>query len=281
MRFKIFCLIWCLFGTKTVFSQTDSLWTLEGIANITVCLYQPIDNSQFVGGTGVVINQAGKYYLITAAHIAKTILVDAKVGFMVTGSSPIEIEFSALKSNKSKWTNHPVADIAIIELVAPNKLMEQRLAQHSFPSTLISKQKETVPLETPITFLGYTIFDFTFKPLLSPYRGPAVTAPVELRPVISTYPNFAPDVFVSRLAKDELLERKRFDNNKLSLFYYLDCQSKKGSEGSGVFYSTKSQTGQTGKTQLIGIMHGTPTEKKLPQFATVTPSFYIWDLLNQ
>lgn len=66
-------------------------------------------------------------------------------------------------------------------------------------------------------------------------------------------------------------------------FYYLNIPSIQGMSGGGVYNGLLgygNRYGGDGKTYMLGIMHGTKGDNTGGKLAVVTPSYYIWDLLN-
>jgi hypothetical protein len=238
------------------YSQRDSLWSQDEISNVTVFLYQKTSDTSGKSGSGTIISHNGKYFLLTANHVAKEMRNDAKLVFRVSGDKPGIIDLLVLtKNHKLNWTNHSIADLSLIELTAVNKDIEQRLQQWAFPSYLIYGGKETASKDVDITFLGYPLVDLQLE-------------------------HFSPLIFTSHLASG-LITQARYDTKTKCTFFYLDLPSMQGCSGSGVYYSVKKAMFIGGnKTILLGVVHGTAGDNTGGKLAAITPSYYIWDILK-
>ncbi|MBX2932013.1 MAG: hypothetical protein KF781_08720 [Chitinophagaceae bacterium] len=238
------------------YAQRDSLWSQDDISNVTVFLYQEISDMSAQSGSGTIINHNGKYFLLTANHVAKEMRNDAKVVFRIAGDKPGIVDLLALsKTHSLKWTTHPIADLSLMELATTNKEIEQRLKEWSFPSYLIYGGRETAPKDVDITFLGYPLLDLQLE-------------------------HFSPLIFTSHLASG-LITQRRADTKTKCTFFYLDLPSMQGCSGSGVYYSVKKAMFIGGnKTIFLGVVHGTQADNTGGKLAAITPSYYIWDILK-
>lgn len=249
-------LFFLLLATKFSFCQTDSLWNLDGVSNVTVMLYQKISDTNGVNGSGTVINYNGRYFLLTASHVAKQMKADANVVFRLNGDKPGIIGLLLLtKSHKLDWAYHPIADLATIELTTSDKNVEQRLKQWSFPASQIYDNTDLPKKEADLTFLGFPRIDLDLQ-------------------------HFSPLTFNSHLSSG-LITQLRYDTKTKCNFFYLDIPSMQGCSGSGVYFSVSKAMYFGGNvTIFIGVVHGTATDDTGGKLATITPAFYIWDLLK-
>ncbi|MFE3870153.1 hypothetical protein ACFX5F_02835 [Flavobacterium sp. ZS1P70] len=254
-----FCL---LFFNLTAFSQSvrmekDSLWTIDEISNMSVYLYQKVTDTSGIGGTGTIINHNKRYFLLTANHVAKEMKLNSQIVFRITGDKPIILNLSLFTPNhKIDWINHNEADLSIIELLPFNNDVQKRFDESSFSSKFIYKGQDTLPRDNDVTFFGYPLLDLDLK-------------------------HFSSLSFTAYLASG-LITNKRYDTKSKCTFYYLDQPSMQGASGGGVFCSVKKAMYMgSGRTLLIGVVHGTAGDNTGGKLAAITPSFYIWDLLNK
>ena len=249
----LFVVFGCSFSS---YAQRDSLWSQDDISNVTVFLYQKTSDTSGTSGSGTIINHNGKYFLLTANHVAKEMRSDAKVVFRVAGDKPGIIDLLVLtKTHTLSWINHPIADLSLVELAAVNTDIEQRLNQWAFPSYLIYGGKEAASKDVDITFLGYPLVDLQLE-------------------------HFSPLIFTSHLASG-LITQTRADTKTKCTFFYLDLPSMQGCSGSGVYFSVRKAVFIGGdKTILLGVVHGTTGDNTGGKLAAITPSYYIWDILK-
>lgn len=242
--------------STTSYGQRDSLWSQDDISNVTVFLYQKTSDTSAKSGSGTIISHDGKYFLLTANHVAKEMRNDAKVVFRISGDKPGIIDLLVLsKTHSLNWTSHPIADLSLMELSTTNKDIEKRLKEWSFPSYLIYGGKDAAPKDVDITFLGYPLLDLQLE-------------------------HFSPLIFTSHLASG-LITQTRADTKTKCTFFYLDLPSMQGCSGSGVYYSVKKAMFIGGnKTIFLGVVHGTQGDNTGGKLAAITPSYYIWDMLK-
>ena len=231
----------------------EPLWNQEQITYPTVLLYQKISNTLAKVGSGTVVVNNGRYYIITASHLAKEMKSDAKVIFRLKGDKPdIANLLSISKEGSTKWKHHPVADIAMVELNQKNKTIPEGYA---FPAEQIYSGKELPNHEADLTFLGFPMIDLEME-------------------------HFSPLIFTGYLASG-LITQLRFDTKTKCNFFYLNNPSIEGCSGSGVYFSVKKAFYMGGKkTLMIGIVHGTKGDSTGGKLAAITPSYYIFDLFK-
>lgn len=231
----------------------DALWDEEKISNATVLLYQNPNN----GGSGTIIKGNGKYYLLTASHVAKNMKNDAKIVLRLKGDKPgIYDLLSNVKDKSLNWKHHTIADIAMIELEPTNISIKNLFDEYAFPIEQISGGKNLPTRAADLTFLGYPIVDLEME-------------------------HFSPLMFTGYLSSG-LITQLRYDTKTKCNFYYLNVPSIQGCSGSGVYFSVKKKGMYYGgiSTLLIGIMHGTHGDNTGGKLAAVTPTYYINDLLK-
>lgn len=237
-------------------AQPIKLWDLDGLSDSTVLLYQQIDNTKASSGSATIISFRQKFYLLTASHVAKDLKNDAKVIIRLDGDKPKIINLIENSNNKSIiWTHHPIADLAILELNIIDKEFLQKATKWAFPSEQIYNQKDLPSRDADLTFLGYPRIDLQME-------------------------HFSALTFSAYLASG-LLTQNRYDTQTKCNFYFLNVPSMQGCSGSGVYFSVKKAMFFGGDaTLLIGIVHGTAGDDTGGKLATITPSYYIWDILK-
>lgn len=229
----------------------DPIWDQDQIANATVLLYQ------VKGGSGTIIVKDGRYYIITASHVAKELKTGSKVIFRLKGDKPGIFDLLPItKGQTLNWKHHSVADIALIELDPKNGSIKTILEDYAFPFELIHRGKELPKHDADLTFLGYPIVDLEME-------------------------HFSPLVFTAYLSSG-LITQLRADTKTKCNFFYLNVPSIEGCSGAGVFFSVKKAFYMAGKTTLmIGIVHGTQGDSTGGKLAAITPSYYIFDLFKE
>jgi len=249
MKSKIFLTIGLFLICKIgICQRSDSHWNNDQVSKATVLLYQNYDKyTKF--GTGTIINHKNRFYLITATHVANELKKDSKIVIETKGKTPITLDLrNLIKDMNLKWTDHPEADVSIIQLFPFSSEIEQRLKKCSFPSLLINKEKINLPKEQNVIYFGFTPKNLE----MNQYS------------LLSFYANLS----------SGLIKGIRSDNNKGCSFFFLDKPSMEGCSGGSVFgLSAKS-------IKLIGIVHGTASDNTGGKLAIITPSYYIWELLK-
>jgi hypothetical protein len=247
-----------IFHCFSLFSQVpDSLWDQEQLSNVTVLLYQQLTDSTSISGSGTVISYNSRYFLLTASHVALGMRNNAKLIYRLNGDKPEIIDLlQNVKNHSLRWVTHNIADISIIELMLQNEELKKRFDDWSFPITQIYSGKELPARDADLTFLGYPIIDLELE-------------------------HFSPLVFTGYLASG-LITQYRYDTNTKCNFFFLNVPSIQGCSGSGVYFSVKKAMYFGGsKTICIGIVHGTQADNTGGKLAAITPSYYIFDLLDK
>lgn len=234
----------------------DLLWDLDRVSNATVLLYQQINNSSASIGSGTIILRSGRYYILTASHVAKELKNNAKVIFRLKGDKPGIFDLQLISKDKPpKWEHHSIADIAITALDAKSSSIKTIFEDYAFPFELIHRGRELPKHDVDLTFLGYPIVDLQME-------------------------HFSPLTFTGYLSSG-LITQLRYDTKTKCNFFYLNVPSIEGCSGSGVFFSVKKAFYMGAKkTLMIGIIHGTQGDSTGGKLAAVTPSYYVSDLFK-
>lgn len=251
-----------LFSSVAFFSDTKiEKIKLEG-REFEVYLKEPNSNSFFAKtyrqyGSGFFVNNQGSVYLVTAEHVAKSLTFNTDVVVRGENDKPINLKLKDLAINKDslRWTNNKNADVVTL-------LLDINLKIFSFiktiPTEIIAQNR--IPLrEREVTTIGFPL-ELGFEKHFSP---------------------------ISKISKPSsgLLELPRFDNNKLTEFFLLDDPSISGFSGAPVLelptqlvYGKESVHIYT--IELMGLVHGTISEKNGGGFTAITPSKYIIETIN-
>jgi hypothetical protein len=235
----------------------DLIWDEEGISNATLLLFQKINNDKVFIGSGTIVTKGDRYFILTASHVSKELKNDAKIVFRLLGDKPQIVDLLPIAKNKSlNWKQHPIADIALLELEIFDESIRTLIKNYAFPDELIHRNKELPQRGADLTFLGYPVLDLDME-------------------------HFSPLIFTAYRSSG-LITQKRADTKTKCNFYYLNEPSIQGCSGSGVFLSVRKSRMflNVGRTLMIGIVHGTHGDNTGGKLAAITPSYYILDLFE-
>ncbi len=210
-------------------------------------------------GSGFFVVKENRFFLVTAAHVAKGMEVNSEVVVMGDKGVPISIPLPLLTGQKYpiKWRVHPAADVAAVEL-KPAANIEKELRQvHFIPFEILVPNYSNPDMDLELTVLGFP-------------EG------------LGASEKFSPLLLRSLLASG-LLELPRFDNGQLEKFLILQNPACGGYSGAPVFDLSRYVNGGTvttgSGTKCYGLIHGNiadPTGGKLSAFV---PSKYVVELI--
>ena len=241
------------------YNQIIAQWkkTSDEISLMTVMLYQQIDQSDNAKiGTGTIIEHEKRFYLLTAAHVAKDLKLNGKMFFKVGNDEKYSIDL-ILQSLTLNWKYHNEADIALIELHPSNKDIEKRFRDFSVSSDNIYDGNELIWKEVELTYFGFPVVDQNGQ-------------------------HFSPLVFASNHYASGLITQKLNYLDKKCSVFYLDKPSIQGASGSALYLAVKKnvEINTLDRTIMIGVVSGTFNDNTGGKLAIIMPSFYIWDLLK-
>jgi len=240
------------------YGQTmKALWNENEIGDISVLLFRQQNNNLSSTGTATIIYHENRYFLLTAAHVAKDMDSLSKIVFHVENDKPMIVDLKSLTLLEPiAWTEHNEADIAILELKLPtDTLLKNRFESIAFPIAQIYNGKDLPSRSAGITFVGFPVIDLDLI-------------------------HFSALFFNANICSG-LITQNRGDNKKKCTFFYLNTPSVQGCSGSGVFFSVQKDMYFGGdQTILIGVMHGTYSDNTGGKLAAITPSYYIFDLFK-
>lgn len=210
-----------------------------------------------VSGSGFFVNNQGSAYLVTAEHVAKSLTLNTDVVIRGENDTPKNFKLKDLVDKKDtlEWTHHKNADVVTL-LLDRNSLIFSFI--QSIPLEWVASNR--IPIrEREVTTIGFPMA-LGFEKYFSP---------------------------ISKISKPSsgLLEFSRSDNNKITEFFLMDDPSISGFSGAPVLelptqlvYGEKSVHVVT--IELMGLVHGTISEKNGGGFAAVTPSKFITETIN-
>ncbi|KAA5825725.1 trypsin-like peptidase domain-containing protein [Algibacter amylolyticus] len=237
--------------------EKKTQWDEIEISDMSALLYKQKTASTASTGTCSIIEHNAKFYLVTAAHVAKPMDSLSQIIFRIENDKPYKVDLKRISATSGiNWVFHKEADMAILELKIPNeKFLKNRIENNSFPSSQINNGKNLPSRDSDITFFGYPVIDLDLT-------------------------HFSSLSFNSKICSG-LLTQRRGDNKKKSTFFYLNIPSIQGCSGSGVYYSVKRSMFHGGKkTIFLGVMHGTYSDNTGGKLAAITPSYYLFDILK-
>ena len=235
------------------------IFQLELLTNTVLNLRQQISPTNSNVGTGTFISHNGKLFIVTAEHVAKDMQLDFKVVVKGVNDLPIELSLEDLTQQNSsiKWINHPVADLAILELNPKINILQTTLQNRFLPSENIHKPQTVVNRNTQLTVIGF---------------------PMGLGAV----GHFSPLTFRT-FASSGFLSLPRFDNGKQCTFIVLENPGVGGYSGGPVIdisiYENMGMQMTGMGTMIHGFLHGTISDQTGGKLAAVTPSHYLFDIL--
>jgi hypothetical protein len=197
-------------------------------------------------------------YLVTCEHVAKLMTLTTDVVIRGDNDNPIVYKLRDITYRKDSlnWTVHTEADVATLLLDMNSKIFKESQVS---PIPL-EEIDDCVPLrEREITVIGF--------PLALGYDK-----------------HFSP---ISKISKPSsgLLELRRFDNGNISSFFLLDDPSISGFSGSPALELPTELVSEGGPVfvkvyRLMGLVHGSISEKNGRGFTAVVPSRYILETLG-
>jgi len=230
----------------------------DRLANLVIGVADKHGNEFSVIGTGTIINNATKIYLITASHVIDSIKFKGYLIFRNDKDKPAIIELSKFNNNVTKaWLRHKEADIAIIELIPFDNFTQSQLKSSSFPITQIRNNRDAVSRDWDVVAFGY--------PLVDKIRA-----------------HFSPLTFHSYYSSG-LITLPRADTRELTTFQVLEDPSVQGYSGGPIFIGVQKNgltVGPTNGTFLTGLVHGTYSDNTGGKLALITPAYYILELIK-
>lgn len=207
-------------------------------------------------GTGFIVINNQRLYLVTAAHVAAGIPFEATATLRGRQDKPLTFDLKKLSGNQNpKWITLPKHDVAVLPLDPPEIF---RVAIKAIGLEQIYREEEPPGLDTYLTTVGF---------------------PLEL----GIQEKFSPIVKVSHPASGLFLY-SRFDTKKKAIFFILDDPSVTGFSGAPVFQLPRIKVGNISVSQgpflCVGLVHGTFTDPTGGKFAAIVPSSFIHEAVE-
>ena len=222
---------------------------------------KPQPKIERVGGTGFFIStEDDRLFLVAASHVAKVLTSSADVILAGEGKLPVRQPLSKVCGNSENitWQIHPEAEVAVLPLIPKLEFKEKYLEKHFLPARFIAKEKAPPPRDVSLIAFGFPLG-------------------------LGTNEVFAPLTRQSYPASS-FLKLARFDNKEKSTFFILEDPSIGGYSGAPVIDISISRIGgMTAKgkgTKIVGIIHGTLSDKTGGKLAAVTPSYFIIETIE-
>lgn len=236
-------------------------YTRDELAPTVVCLVQDIGEGKSEIGTGSLISSEERLYLVTAAHVAKNMKPSG--GFILSdvNDKPIKIgwsEVTKIHGSFIPWIIHKEADLALLLLNPSEELFVERFRQRFVPIGVFSSEKQAPSRDLTLTSVGFPL-GLGLMEYLSPL----------------TFESKASSGFITL---------NRADTQTPSTFFILENPSVGGYSGCAVYDISVHKIGSlttTGSgTKCYGFMHGTMSDSTGGKLAMVTPSYYLYDLIQ-
>jgi len=258
-----------LFSSIVFISDSIPLEKIVNNKRYEIVLKDPIngklkDLKGFKFGSGFFIAKDLDVYLVTAAHVAKNLSVDAKLTYQSNKDIKREVRLKKLietNTRKINWILHPTADVAVLHI--PLKIIETDY----FKSLNLG-------------FIGYSGI---MRKLVGPDRLKELTVfgfPLGLG---VTFNSITPITKNLRPASD-IIYLPRFDNKIVNPFFLLDDPSISGFSGGPVMRvygnirdSYRPESGI--QPTIVGLVHGTINDKT-GGFAAIVPGIKILETIG-
>jgi hypothetical protein len=202
-------------------------------------------------GTGFLVIDNERLYLVTAAHVAASIEFDATATLRGLEDKPLTFGLNQLSGNQNpKWVTLPKHDVAVLPLDPPETF---RAAITAVGLEQIYAEEKPLDLDAYLTTVGF--------PLKLGIRE-----------------KFSPIVKVSQPASG-LFRYTRFDAKMEAIFFILDDPSVAGFSGAPVFRLPRIRVGNISVSQgpfsCVGLVHGTFNDPTGGKFAAIVPSSFV------
>ena len=236
---------------------------IEDLGNSVVFLLATPDAKLSDIGSGVLLTNNNVPFLATAEHVARKLSDSSLAVIRAKDGSALKIPFSKIigASAGLSWRYHSSADLAILKLTPSADIMPQ-LTKRFLPTTILRSQESAPPRYLTLTVVGF--------PLALGVSG-----------------KFSPISRETKSASD-LLITKRGDTEKPALFFITQDPSTGGFSGAPVFdtglpYSSDKAAlvVRSKMLQLVGIVHGTLSDKTGGKLGAITPAHLLLELFRK
>lgn len=234
--------------------RVEGAWTLDKVSLAVVFLSH---------GTGILILHDARPVLVTAEHVAKTLTPDTSVTLRGDGDRPIKLMLGRMAGAKEAlvWCPHGREDVNVLPLSPEHDVLIQ-LHKHFLPANLLVAE-----LEAPSRAITLTVMGF---PLGLGSQG-----------------HFSPITRETKPASG-LITLPRFDTQKPGTFFLTQDPSIGGFSGGPVFDTGLPYREDkvllkitAGKFKLVGLVHGTISDKTGGKLGAVVPSSFIFETIEK
>ena len=212
----------------------------------------PSSNGSEKIGTAIFIERNNEPYLLTAEHVISSINNQSYIIMSDNNGKPDQMLLNTL-INGSKFVIHEIADLAKAKINVRDQNLKY-LIKHCFPFELIEIKEILISKNLELTSIGFPLG----LGIQGRYFSPLTSRTYVSSPKIS-FP--------------------RFDNNKQCDFIILEKPSIGGYSGGPVFDLGYVVTGKTthyrNQIKLLGLVHGTISDKTGGKLAAITPCKYL------
>lgn len=210
-------------------------------------------------GTGFLVTDATRLYLVTAAHVAKGMGPGGQVTLAGPKDTPETIALDDLSGeSRQTWVQHASADVAVLVLKPSQQTVQRYLQGRFLPFEVFSAADSPPPRETQLTVIGFP-------------KGLGVKG------------RFSP-LTLQTLPASGFLSMKRFDIPIDTEFFMLQNPSTGGYSGAPVIDVSRYVMGAmttTGEgTRVFGLVHGTISDDTGGKLAAVVPVRFIVETLR-
>ena len=238
-----------------------SFYTRDELAPTVVLLCQAVSPGGQEVGTGNLITNGSRLFLVTAEHVAKK--MKSSGGFIMSGlnDQPVSIRWSQVTKfhgDSIPWVFHEEADLAVLLMNPSQDLFEQHFQKRFVPLETYHAENSPPSRDTVLTSVGFPL-GLGIGELISPLT------------------------FQSR-ASSGFLTLRRADNDQTSTFFVLENPSIGGYSGCAIYdlsvHKLRAVTTTGDGTMGYGFMHGTVSDDTGGKLALVTPSHYLHQLID-
>ncbi|MGZ3883447.1 MAG: S1 family peptidase [Bacteroidia bacterium] len=206
-------------------------------------------------GTGSFFECNGKYYIVTAAHVAKYMDKTAIAIIDNGNNKPVTLKLTDL-ALPVNWVFHKEADLAILKL-NPGKELREIIKNRSIPFSAIDTSKKSVPRNVELMVFGFPLG-------------------------IGVGEYFSPLTFRTH-ASSGFITCNRFDTISPQTVIFLENPSIGGYSGGPVYglgYINTEYMKVSGEgAKLHGFIHGNILDSG-GAMAAIVPSFYMMDFFK-
>lgn len=206
-------------------------------------------------GTGFFVSSSNSLFLVTAAHIAKSMHETSEAILRGDKDVPLKVNLSDLFgiATSQHWIFNTNADVAIHILLPSQDTFDKFLQKRFLPISILESGKTAPSRETPLTVMGFALG-------------------------FGTEGNFSPITQQTRAASGLV-------NFQGQTFFLLENPSIQGFSGGPCFdvsvYQLGAMTSTGGGTKCYGLVSGTLPDDTGGKMAAIVPSFQIVELIKQ